>query len=127
MSTPRPASVIIATVLLLLLSLFNMSAFVQPDAIRPPLPVLIWALVAGIVGLIAAVGLSSMKHWGWLVTVIVSAVSTVAAVPGIVLAPNAVGKSVSVGLIVGYGLVLVLTVLPATRAAFAAARAHLAM
>lgn len=79
--------------------------------------------MAGVAGLIAAAGLLSMKRWGWLMTVILSAVSALVAIPGIFAAPNAAGKSVSVGLIVGYGLVLMLVTLPTARASFATERA----
>lgn len=126
MNTSRPGIVTSAMIVLLLLSLFNLSGFFQPDDIKPPLPVLIWALVAGVAGLIAAAGLWSVKPWGRLLTIVLSAVSAVSAVPGIFLAPNLAGKSVSVALIVLYGLVLVLAVLPATRQAFATDRTRFA-
>jgi hypothetical protein len=48
------------------------------------------------------------------------------AIPGIFLAPTLIGKSVSVGLIISYGLTFVLLLLPAARAAFAAQRAGVA-
>jgi hypothetical protein len=119
MTNTRPAVVTSAAVLLLLLSLFNLSAPFQPDAIKPPLPIIIWASVAGIVGLIAAVGLWNTKQWGWLVTVILSVLEILGTVSGIFLAPTVGGKAISVGLIVGYGLVLVLVTLPTTRKALA--------
>lgn len=118
-NTRRPANGASASVLLILLSLFNLSASFQPDAIKSPLPIIIWASLSGIIGLIAAVGLWSGKRWGWLVTVIFSPLSMLSAIPGIFLAPSVAGKAISVGLIVGYGLVLVLVTLPATRKAFA--------
>jgi hypothetical protein len=126
MNTSRPSIVTGAAVLLLLLSLFNLSTPFQSVAIKPPLPVIIWALVAGVFGLIAVVGLWTMQRWSWRLSVILSAVSVLVAVPGIFVAPDVVGKSVSVGLIVLYGLVLVLGVLPATRQAFAEVRTRVA-
>jgi hypothetical protein len=119
MSTQRPANVTSASILLILLSLFDLSASFQPDTIKPPQPIIILALVVGIVGLIAVVGLWSTQRWGWLVTVILSVFEMLGTVSGIFLAPTVGGKSISVGLIVGYGLVLVLVTLPATRKAFA--------
>ena len=119
MNARRPANVTTASILLILLSLFNLSASFQPDAIKPPQPIIIWALVTGIVGLIAVVGLWSSKRWGWLVTVILSVLNMLGPISGIFVAPTVGGKVISVGLIIGYGLVPVLVTLPTTRKAFA--------
>jgi hypothetical protein len=116
MNTRRPANVTSASVLLIL---FNLSAFFQPDTIKPPLPIIIFASVTGIVGLIAVLGLWSTKRWGWLLTVILAVFNVLGPISGIFLAPTVAGKAISVGLIVGYGLVLVLLTLPTTRKAFA--------
>jgi hypothetical protein len=126
MTTVRPAVVTSASVLLLLLSLFSLSAPFQPTAIQPPLPVQIWAVVAGVAGLIGLVGLWSMKRWGWLLTVILAAASALLTIPGLFLPPTLTGKAISVGLIVGYGLVFALLLLPSARSAFAAQRAGVA-
>jgi hypothetical protein len=126
MTTARPAVVTSAAILLLLLSLFSLSAPFQPADIQPPLPVQIWAVVAGVVGLIGLVGLWGMKRWGWLLTVILSAASALLAIPGIFLPPTLTGKAISVGIIVGYGLTFALLLLPAARAAFAVKGARVA-
>jgi hypothetical protein len=68
-----------------------------------------------------------MKRWGWFLGLIISAPSMLIAIPGIFLAPTLTGKSVSVGLIVGYGLIFALLLPPAARAAFAAKEARLAV
>ena len=119
MNTRRPANVTTASILLILLSLFNLSASFQPDVIKPPLPIIIWALVVGIIGLIAALGLWSTKRWGWLVTVILSVFNALGTISGIFLAPTVASKAISVGFIVGYGLVLIVVTPPTTRKAFA--------
>jgi len=126
MNMSRPAIITTAAVLLLLLSLFSLSTPIQPASIQPPLPVIIWALVVGVAGLVAVVGLWGLKRWSWLMTVILAAVSSLAAAPGIFAAPDVVGKSVSVALVFLYNLVLVLVVLPAARQAFVPARARVA-
>jgi uncharacterized membrane protein (DUF2068 family) len=123
MTTARPAIVTSATVLLLLLSLFNLSVLFQPADLQPPLPVQVWAVAAGVVGLIGLVGLWGMKRWGRFLSLLLSALSMLLAVPGIFLAPTLFGKAVSVGLIIGYGLTLSLLLLPVARAAFASQRA----
>ena len=126
MNTSRPVTVTLAIVLLTLLSLFSLSTPIQPASIQPPLPVIIWAMVVGVAGLVAVVGLWGLKHWSWLMTGILAAVSSLAAAPGIFAAPDVAGKSISVALIVLYALVFVLVMLPATRAAFAGERARVA-
>jgi hypothetical protein len=126
MTTARPAVVTSASVLLLLLSLFNLTIFFLPADLQPPVPVMIWAIAAAVVGLIGLVGLWGVKRWGWLLSLIVAAPSVLISIPGIFLAPTLTGKSVSVGLIVGYGLTFALLLAPAARAAFAAQRAGVA-
>src|SRR5215208_4910102 len=70
----RPQSVIVATILLVLLSLFDFSwpwMLLFPGAEQPPAFVIYTDLVLGIVGLVVAVGLWMMKAWSYLATIIV--------------------------------------------------------
>jgi len=115
----HPASLIGAIALLVLLSLFSASALLMPASIQPPPQVAYPALLFGIAGLVAAVGLWQQKRWGWVLAIIVAALSLLLAVPGIVVAPDGLPKAVSWALIVLYALVLVLLALPATREAVA--------
>jgi uncharacterized membrane protein (DUF2068 family) len=126
MNIQRPVTVIFAIVLLTLLSLFSLTAGVLPEAIKPPPFIIYTALVLGIGGLIAVVGLWKLKRWGLLLTIIVSAVSSLSAAPGLFAAPSVAGKLISLGLVVFYALVVVLVVLPASRKAFAAERIQVA-
>ena len=125
MNTRRPLTLILAIVLLALLSLFGLYTPFGPNG--PPLVIVLYAFIVGGVGsLIAVFGLWKLKRWGLLLTIIIASLSILVAVPGLWLAPSTSGKAVSVGLIVFYVLVLVLVALPATRKAFAAARAPVA-
>jgi uncharacterized membrane protein (DUF2068 family) len=126
MNIQRPATVTSATVLLLLLSLFSLSAALLPDAIKPPPFIIYVALVLGVCGLMAGVGLWKLKRWGLLLTIIISAVGSLSAAPGLFAAPSVAGKLISLGLVVLYALVVVLVVLPAARKAFAAERVQVA-
>lgn len=67
-------------------------------------------------------GLLRLKRWGLRLSMLFSAVSILAAVPGLFLAPPGVGKAITLGLIVVNALVLVLVTLPVTRKAVAAER-----
>jgi uncharacterized membrane protein (DUF2068 family) len=104
---------------LVLLSLFSASALLMPASIQPPPQIAYPALVFGIAGLVAAVGLWQQKRWGWILAIVDATLSMLLAAPGIVLAPDGGPKAVSWALIALYALVLVLLALPATRKAVA--------
>jgi len=125
MNTSRPVTVTIAMILFLLLAAFSLFTFFAPGG--PPAVIRYYALVvAGIGGVIALVGLWMLKRWGLWLTIIISAATILTSVPGLWMAPDVVGKSISVALIVVNAVVLVLLTRPATRAAFAGDRAHAA-
>ncbi|HEU5367269.1 MAG TPA: hypothetical protein VFU69_02350, partial [Ktedonobacterales bacterium] len=72
----------------------------------PSLPIVLYAgIVEGVGGVIALVGLWLMKRWGWLLTVIIAALSVLVAVLGLVGAPTP-GKVVSAAIIVVNAVVL---------------------
>ncbi len=121
MNTHRPLTVSIATVLLTLLSLFNLIELVIPAKLPPLFVYTIPVLGAG--GLIAAFGLWKLQRWGLLLTSVISALSILVSVPGLWLAPGTGGKVISLVLTLFFVLVLVLVALPATRKAYAATRA----
>ena len=121
MNTSRPLTVTIATVLLTLVSLFNLIELVIPAKLPPLFVYTIPVLGAG--GLMAVFGLWKLKRWGLVLTIVISALSILVSVPGLWLAPGTGGKVISGVLAVLYALVLVLVALPATRKAVAAARA----
>jgi hypothetical protein len=114
---PRPTSVTVAAVLLVLLSLFNL----VPLGIEGvPSLVVYGALVLGIVGLVAAAGLWLLKRWGVWLAVVVCALNLLSAAPGIPFAPDAALRVAATVTVVVSALVIVLVLLPASRRAFAA-------
>ena len=121
MNTPRPITLTIASVLLLLASLFNLTA---PFTNGPPAPISSIILGLGVCGLPVVVGLWKMKPWGMRLSSILAVLALLPALSGLIFAPL-VGKVVS-ALVVVYALVLVLVMLPATRKAVAAARTPVA-
>ncbi len=118
MNTPRPATVTIASVLLLLVSLFDLTAPFTPG---PPAPLSYIAFGSGVCGILAVFGLWKMKPWGALLAIILAVLDILSAAPGLIFAPL-VGRLVSALVVIFYALVLVLVMLPATRKAVAAAR-----
>lgn len=122
MNTHRPTTLTIASVLLLLVSLFNLTA---PFTNGPPPPFSYIIFGLGVCGLLAVFGLWKMKPWGVLLTSILAALALLPAILGLIGAPL-VGQVVSALILVVYALVLVLVLLPATRKAVAAARTPVA-
>ncbi len=125
MNVRRPLPVISATVLLILLSLLNLSLVFAPR--RPPssLGTFIYCadIVFGVVGLIGVYGLWTLKRWGWLFTSVFSGLVLLTTVAYLVLALvlSDTGTLVVWELVwaLCYALLLVLLVLPTTRNAVA--------
>src|SRR5918997_3141115 len=118
----RPQSVSVATVLLVILSLFGFPwpwLLLFPEAEQPPAFVLYTGLVLGIVGLVVAVGLWMMKAWSYWATIIVCVLNFLSGVPGVTLGPTAGIQVISAVLGVVTGLIIVLVVLPPSRRALA--------
>ena len=122
MNTPRPTTVTIASVLLLLMSLFNLSAPFT-NGPTPPLSYIIFGL--GVCGLPAVFGLWKLKPWGMWLSIILAVVALLPPILGLIGAPLA-GPVVSALVFVVYALVLVLVMLPATRKAVTAVRTPVA-
>ncbi len=125
MNTYRPLTVTIATVLLTLLSVFNLSALLIYPPNSPKLPGILYygSIVFGVGGLIAVFGLWKLKRWSLLLTTILSALAILWVALFVVLYSSISGKVLPGVVTVFYVLVLVLVALPATRKAYAAARA----
>ena len=122
MNTPRPTTVTIASVLLLLESLFNLTA---PFTNGPSAPLSYIIFGLGVCGLPAVFGLWKLKPWGMWLSIILAVVALLPAILDLIGAPL-VGKVVSALVFVFYALVLVLVMLPATRKAVTAVRTPVA-
>ena len=122
MNTPRPITLTIASVLLLLVSLFNLPA---PFTSGPPAPLSYIILGLGVCGMPAVVGLWKLKPWGVRLSSILAVLAILPTIPGLIFAPL-VGQVVSALVFVVYALVLVLVMVPATRKAVAVARTPVA-
>lgn len=123
MNTPRPTTLTIASVLLLLLSLFDLPAPFSPNG--PPAPMSYIILGFGVCGLPVVFGLWKMKPWGMLLAIILAALAILDTIPGLIFAPL-MGQVVAALVAIVYALVLVLVLLPASRKAVTAARTPVA-
>lgn len=116
MKTSRPGVLTIAALLLGLVSLLSLATPLIPG---PPLPVIVLSIVTGLIGLVAAYGLWQARRWGMIVAIIVSALNVLSASPGLLAQlnlPALIGAGVTVVLSV---IIIVLTVLPSARQAYA--------
>ena len=117
MNTRRPLPVTIAIVLLAVLTLGNLLAPLILPAEAGSIVYLI--VVLGVLGLVAVGGLWMLKRWALWLTIVVSVLNILAAAPGLVFAQDLTGRALATVGVVGFGLVILLVVLPNSRRAYA--------
>src|SRR5215218_2692892 len=118
----RPQSGTVASLLLVLLSLFGFPwpwLLLFPWAQPPPAVVIYTGLVLGVAGLVVAVGLWMMKAWSYRATFGVCVLNLLGAAPGIVLGAT-VGIRVLNAVLEVALLIIVLVMRPASRRALEA-------
>jgi uncharacterized membrane protein (DUF2068 family) len=119
MNTQRPTAVAVAASLLALFSLLGVvSVFVPAFSDGVPAVVVYGGAVLGVLGLIAAYGLWTLKKWGMWLAIPLSALNLLSAAPGIAFAPTTllfVAATVTVAIC---ALIIVLVVMPASRRAY---------
>ena len=116
----RPLSITIAAVLLLLVSITDFPlpwSTMFPGAEEPPWFILYPSIVVGIAGIVAIYGLWTLKSWSLWTTVIVAVLNVLLSLPafGADLPPALIATIAVMG--VAALLVLVLVLLPSSRAA----------
>ena len=122
MNTKRPTSLMVALILLALLSLGNLMFLFVPGTNNIPAAIVYSSVVAGVLGLVAALGLWKVRRWGMILTIIVSAFNILSAAPGLWVAPNP-GLRITAGVYVALSvLIIVLVLLPSARQAYGAKR-----
>ena len=120
----RPQPVTIAAILLVILSLSGFPwpwMLLFPGVELPPAFIYYSGIVLGIVGLVVAVGLWTMKKWSYWATIIVCVLNFLTGVPGVFLGPTAGIQVLSAVLAVVAVLIIVLVVRPSSRRALEAA------
>jgi uncharacterized membrane protein len=122
MNTQRPPAVTVAVVLLALLSVVTMvppSLIASPaEAAEVPTFVVYLGFILGIVGLVAAYALWALKRWSVWLTIIFSTVMILLSVPGTLFAPTVAIEVLNIVSAVGFALIIVLVLLPASRRAY---------
>jgi hypothetical protein len=119
----RPTSVTVAAILLVLLSLSGFPwpwMILFPGTEDPPAFIYYSGIVLGIVGLLVAFGLWTLRTWSLWAAIIVAVLNLLTGAPGIVLGPNAGIRVTSAVLAVVAVLIIVLIVRPSSRRALAA-------
>jgi hypothetical protein len=118
MSAKRPATLIVAIVLLVVFSLANYIPFSIPEGAEGPPQFIMYAgYVLGVLGLIAAFGLWQRMTWGLILALVVVVLGALAALPGIFEAPTAVLRVLCVVAVAVGALIVVLLLLPSSRRA----------
>ena len=120
----RPTPVTVAAILMALFSLMNFPGpwwYLLPGFAEEQHPdfVLYSAIVLGIVGVVAAIGLWMMKRWGLWLTIVVCVINILFNALGLVMAPGAALKAAIALQTIGFILTIVLAVLPSARRALA--------
>ena len=118
MNTKRPVPVTVAVVLLALLSVLNFISPLLPTDY--PTIVLFLGGTLGVVGLLAAAGVWTLRRWSLLATIVVCVLNILLAAPEIFAEPHATGKLLAGVTTVGFALVIVLVMRTNSRRAFAA-------
>ena len=118
----RPLPVTVASILLVLLSLFDFPwpyELLFPGVEAPPAFLNYLGYVVGIVGIVAAVGLWMLKPWSYWTTIVVCALNFLLGAPGVIFAPGATLKALIAVTEVVAILIIVLVVRPDSRRALA--------
>jgi hypothetical protein len=115
----RPMSVVAAVILSVLVILANFAGFALPTGGEEvPLIVILGSLIPGVAGIPAAIGLWLLRRWGYILTVIVTALNLLAAAPGPWLGPTVAIKIYSVAMAVASIAILALATRPEARRAY---------
>lgn len=117
MKTKRPAVRSIAIILLILASLlFWLTAFLPSTDRDPGPPVVLYAsVILGVLGLIAASGIFTLKRWGKWLAISVSVPGVLFGAGGILYSSSPLTKGLGLMLVAFYVLVIVLVALPSAR------------
>jgi hypothetical protein len=119
----RPQAVTVAALLMALFSLMNFPGpwwYAVPGAEETPMLIIYSGIVLGIVGIVAAVGLWMLKTWSYWATIVVSVLNILLNVSGLAMVQSGGLLTLIAVQTIGFILVIVLVVLPASRRTFAA-------
>ena len=115
----RPTSVMLAVALSALNVVANFAGFALPTGGQSvPAIVVVSGIVLGVAGIPAAMGLWQLRRWGYILTLVVSALNLLSDVPGVPAAPTTAIKVFSLVFGVVSIAILVLATRPEARRAY---------
>ncbi len=115
----RPMPVTLAVILSVLVVIANFAGFALPTGGEAvPLVVILGSIIPGVVGIPAAIGLWLLRRWGFILTVVGTAVNLLTALPGPFLGPTAAIKIFSVAMALASVAILVLVTRAEARRAY---------
>jgi hypothetical protein len=116
----RPMPVTIAVILSVLNVIGNFAGFALPtDGADVPAIVVVSSIVLGVAGIPAAIGLWLLRKWGFILTLIVTVLNLLSAIPGIPAGPTAAIKVFSAVFALISIAIIVLVLRPEARRAYA--------
>ena len=120
-SRVRPTPVTVAVALSLLIVVGNLISPALPSGSgddKVPTFVVVLGVILGVIGILAAVGLWTLRRWGSILTVVISAINLLSAAPGVAFGPYAWIKVLAALTVLVSALIIVLTLLPDARRAY---------
>ena len=117
----RPLPVTLAVALSMLLILGNLASPALPQGSgdeRVPMAVIVLGVALGPVGIAAAVGLSLLRRWGMLLTLVVTALNLLASAPGVAFGPAPWIQVLAAVAVVACLAIIALVLLPEARRAY---------
>ncbi len=120
-SRSRPVAITVAVVLSALMVIANFASPVLPSGSgddKVPTSVIVIGFVLGVLGIGVAVGLWMLRKWGYIATIVVSAVNLLLAAPGIAFGPGAGVRVLCVLVVLVCAAIIVLVTRPEARRAY---------
>ena len=117
MNAQRPPAMIIAAVLFTLFSVLNLVFPLFPTEGIPAF-IVYSGVVLGVFGLVAVVGLWTLKRWSVWLTIVVSVLNILSTAPGFAFAPTPELFVSAIVTVIGFALIIVLVMLPTSRRAY---------
>jgi hypothetical protein len=115
----RPQSVTIAVILSAILVIANFAGFALPTGGESvPVIVVVSSIVLGIAGIPAAIGLWMLRKWGYILTLVVTALNVLSGLPGIPAGPTTAIKVFSAIATLVAIAILILVTRPDARQAY---------
>ena len=117
----RPQSVTLAVAFSVLVIIANFATPLLPSGSgddKVPTFVVVIGIMLAVLGIPAVIGLWQLRKWGFIATIVVSAINLLLSAPGIAGAPNAATKAISGVFTLVSAAIIVLAARPDARRAY---------